>query len=75
MMKKPNVLFADNCRGMDMDGGFISFHKSYNDFDNFITEHNEEFGSIITEVKNVFFNLENHNTVKPFHFKYLAEGL
>lgn len=75
MMNKPNVVFADNCRGMDVDGALISFHKSYHDFDVFITEHNNEFGSILTDVKSVLCNLGTHDIVKPFHFKYLAEDL
>lgn len=70
---RPNVIFSENCRGMGVDGGMISLHKSYNDFDIFINEHNEEFGSIISDIKNVFFNLGNHENIKPLHFKYLAD--
>ena len=40
---KPNVIFTENCRGMGVDGGMISLHKSYNDFDLFINEHNQVF--------------------------------
>ena len=75
MMKKGNIIFADNCRGMGVDGGMISLHKSYNDFDVFITKHNQEFGAIISDVKNVFFNLANERKIKPLHFKYLADCL
>lgn len=71
--KKPNIIFTDNCRGMGVDGGMISLHKSYDDFDRFINEHNQEFGIIISDIKNIFFNLENHEKIKPFHFKYLAD--
>ena len=70
---KPNVIFSENCRGMGVDGGMISLHRSYSDFDVFMNEHNQEFGSVITDVKNVFFNLDNHENIKPLHFKYLAD--
>jgi DNA-binding Lrp family transcriptional regulator len=73
MMGQPNVIFCDTCRGMNVDGGMISFHKSYEDFDNFMNQHNIELEKFLLDSKTVLFNLGKHETIKPFHFKYLAE--
>ena len=75
MQKKPNVIFADRCRGLGMTGGMISFHRSYDDFDVFIANHNRELGKYLKNVKNVLFNLGDHEKIKPFHFKYLVDDL
>lgn len=75
MMSKPNVIFCDTCRGMDVDGGMISFHKSYEDFDNFMVQHNIEIHKFLLDTKTVLFNLGKHESIKPFHFKYLAEDI
>lgn len=73
MMSKPNVVFCDFCRGMGMNGIMLSFHKSYEDFDKFMFDHNRTLGAIMNDVQNVIINLGKHNRVKPFHFSYLAE--
>ena len=74
MMSKSNVVFCDFCRGMGMNGMMLSFHKSYEDFDNFMIEHNRDLGSIMNDVQNVIVNLGNHQIVKPFHFSYLLRA-
>ena len=74
MKSKPNVIFCDFCRGLGMDGIMISFHRSYEGFDEFITEHNHELGSLIDDVKNVLVNLgKMKNSIKPFNLKYLTK--
>jgi len=73
MSKQPNIIFCDYCRGMDMDGFMISFHKSYEDFDKFIVRHNHDLGYLLKDVQNVLINIAGTNTLKPFHFKYLTE--
>lgn len=75
MMSKPNVVFCDFCRGMGMNGIMISFHKSYEEFDTFMTEHNNKLGSILNDTQNIIVNLGEHKVVKPFHFSYLSEDL
>jgi len=71
MMSKPNVIFYSTCREMGMDGGFISFHRSYEEFDKFTTQHNLELGKCLEGAQNILFNLGSPNVIKPFHFKYL----
>ena len=70
---KPNIVFCDTCRGMGMDGGILSFHKSYEEFDEFISEHNFKLGKYLKECNNVLFKLGKKQALKPFDLKYLAE--
>jgi DNA-binding Lrp family transcriptional regulator len=74
LKRQPNVVFADYCRGMDMDGCMISFHRNYEDFDKFIKNHNQEIGYLLKDVKNILVNLAGEQTLKHFHFKYLAKN-
>ena len=73
--KQPNVVFADYCRGMEVDAFMISFHESYQDFDKFINKHNQELGNQLKDVKNILVNLAGDETLKDFHFKYLASNM
>ena len=72
MITKPNIIFADFCRGTGMDGMLMSLHKSYNDFDEFMVEHNQELGDLIHDFENILINLKKEESVKPFNIKYLA---
>jgi DNA-binding Lrp family transcriptional regulator len=73
-MKQPNVLMGGGSRGMSMNGFFVSVHKSYADFDRFLSEHKSELGDMFTEVESVIVNLGGEEIVKPLHLKYLAEA-
>ncbi|MFC1488158.1 hypothetical protein ACFLRN_10790 [Thermoproteota archaeon] len=73
MMHQPNIVFCANSRGMDLDGVMISFHEGYEEYDNFIQQHNQELGQYLDNVKSSLVNLGGDRTIKPFHFKYLAE--
>ena len=75
MMKYPNIIFCDYCRGIGMDGVMFSLHKSYNDFDKFMSEHNHALGNIITDFENILVNLKKEESIKPFNLKYLAEDI
>lgn len=73
MTKKPNIIFADFCRGFGKDGVMISLHKSYNDFDEFMNEHNRALGNLIHDFENILINMKKEESIKPFNLKYLAE--
>jgi DNA-binding Lrp family transcriptional regulator len=75
MMEQPNVVFCSYCRGLDVDGFMISFHKSYADFDQFILKHNEELGYRLNDVKNLLVSLADDQIIKCLNFEYLAEAL
>ena len=73
MMKQPNIIFCDYCRGLGMNGVMLSLHKSYNDFDIFMNEHNHALGNLISDFENILVNLKKEESIKPFNLKYLAE--
>jgi DNA-binding Lrp family transcriptional regulator len=73
MMKQPNVALAIEGQGMGYDGVFVSFHKNYSDFIEFIKEHNSEFSDLLIDHQSFISNISPTTTVKPFHLKYLAQ--
>ncbi|MDH5448453.1 MAG: Lrp/AsnC family transcriptional regulator [Candidatus Bathyarchaeota archaeon] len=74
LMKQPNVLMSGGCRGMGVSGFMISVHKSYSDYDSFMSKHKRELGDTFTDVQTVLVNLGGNQILKPFHLKYLAEA-
>lgn len=72
MMKQPNVILAIEGQGMGWDGVFISFHKSYSDFIEFIKEHNSEFSDVLIDSQSFISSINQATIRKPFHLKYLA---
>ena len=75
MMKQPNIIYAAGCRGMGWNGFMISVHKSYLDFDKFMEKHNGTLGPLIDSAESIIVSLDGRNTLKPLHFKYLAEDI
>jgi len=72
MMAKPNVIFSSIGEGMGKNGIIISFHKSYPEFSNFISNLRAEGKDIIDDLDSMLVSLENQ-IVKPLSLKYLAE--
>ena len=72
MMAKPNVIFSSIGEGMGKNGIIISFHKSYPDFSNFISNLRAEGNDIIDNFDSMLVSLENQ-IIKPLSLKYLAE--
>lgn len=73
VMKHPNVLMTGGSRGMNMNGFMISVHKSYSDFDKFMSEHKRELGDMFTDIQTAIVNLGGGEVLKPLHLKYLAD--
>jgi DNA-binding Lrp family transcriptional regulator len=74
MMKQPNVILAIGGQGMGWDGIFVSFHKSYSDFMEFIRKHNSELSDLLIDTQSFIADISPTNTRKPFHLKYLADA-
>jgi len=70
--KQPNVVFT--AEGAGRDGIFISIHKSYSDFVEFMEKHNSELSAFILESQTFIVSTNPAAIIKPFHFKYLAEA-
>jgi hypothetical protein len=71
-MKQPNVVLASGGRGMG-SGVLISVHKSYADFDRFMSEHKRALGDLYSEDDTVLVNLGGTEVVKPLRLNYLAD--
>jgi DNA-binding Lrp family transcriptional regulator len=73
MMEQPNVILAIGGQGMGWDGVFVSFHKSYSDFAEFMRKHNSELSDLMIDSQSFIADINSATIRKPFHLKYLAE--
>ena len=73
LMEQPNILMGGGCRGLGMDGFFISLHKSYHEFNEFMFQHKRAFGHQIDNAQTILVSIKGREILKPFHLKYLAE--
>lgn len=71
--KKPNVVLVQDGRGMGWDIVTISFHKSFSAYAEFMRSQEEELSDLIIESETFHADLQNGNSIKPFHLKYLSE--
>jgi DNA-binding Lrp family transcriptional regulator len=74
MMKQPNVIFAIEGQGMGWDGIFVSFHKNYSDYVEFMKKHNSEFSNLLIDNQSFIANINQTSIRKPLHLKYLADA-
>ena len=73
MMRQPNVILAIGGQGMGWDGIFVSFHKSYSDFAEFMRKHNSELSDLLIDCQSFIADINPATIRKRFHLKYLAE--
>ncbi len=74
MMKQPSVILAIEGQGMGWDGIFVSFHKSYSDFAEFMRKHDSEFSDVLIQSQSFISDINSTTIRKPFHLKYLADA-
>lgn len=74
MMKQPNVVFAIDGQGMGWDGIFVSFHKNYSEFIEFMKKHNSELSEFLIDCQSFISNISPTTIRKPFHLKYLEKA-
>jgi DNA-binding Lrp family transcriptional regulator len=72
MMAKPNVIFSSLGDGMGKNGTIISFHRSYPEFSQFVSNLRTEGNGMIDDLDSMLVSLEDQ-IVKPLSLKYLAE--
>jgi DNA-binding Lrp family transcriptional regulator len=72
--KQPDVVFAAEGAGAGRDGIFISIHKNYSDFTEFMERHNSELSALLLESQTIIVSTNPAAIIKPFHFKYLANA-
>jgi DNA-binding Lrp family transcriptional regulator len=71
--KQPNVILAIDGQGMGWDAIFISVHRNYSDFTEFINKHNSELSEFLIDSQSFVSNYNPKTVKKPFHLKYLTE--
>jgi DNA-binding Lrp family transcriptional regulator len=72
MMAKPNIIFSSLGDGMGKNGTIISFHRSYPEFSQFVSNLRTEGNGMIDDLDSMLVSLEDQ-IVKPLSLKYLAE--
>lgn len=74
MMNQPNVILAIDGQGMGWDAIFVSFHKSYSAFAEFMRKHDSELSDLLIESQSFIADINPTTIRKPFHLKYLADA-
>lgn len=73
LSKHQNIIFASTGRGFKMDRMFISVHKNYSDYLEFMREYEEEWGKYLNKHNVFVISLQSDNIIRRLTFKYLAE--
>ena len=73
MMRHPNVVLTVDGQGMGWDAIFVSFHKNYSAFAEFMREHDSELSDTLIESSSFIADISPITVRKPFHLKYLAD--
>ena len=73
LMENPNIIMGGGCRGMGMNAFFISVHKGYSDFNQFMLKLHRKMGDMIDDSQTFMVELGGSELLKPLHLKYLAE--
>jgi DNA-binding Lrp family transcriptional regulator len=74
MMNHPNVVLTIDGQGMGWDAIFLSFHKNYSAFAEFMREHDSELSDTLIESSSFIADINPITIRKPFHLKYLADA-
>lgn len=75
VVENPQVIFAASAIGMGRNGVMISFHKSYSDFLNFMTNLESKSEGYMEDVDTMLVNLKSPMIVKPLSLAYLANDI
>jgi DNA-binding Lrp family transcriptional regulator len=75
LKKQPNVVWAIDGQGMGWDAIFISFHRNYSDFTEFMNKHNSELSEFLIDCQSFISNISPTSVKKPFHLKHLSGAI
>ncbi len=73
LSKHPNIIFVSMGRGMGMDRMFISLHKNYTDYAEFMQELKGEWGRFLTNSDTFMVSLKSDKILRQLTFKHLSE--
>jgi len=74
--KHNEILFASSGFGMGMNGVIVSVHKSYTDYQKFLTELRTDWAEQVVNIRSFILSLRNRETVtKDFSFASLEKTM
>jgi DNA-binding Lrp family transcriptional regulator len=73
MSNQPNVILAIDGQGMGWDAVFVSLHRNYTDFVEFMIKHDNELSEYLIERESFVSVISPITVKKPFHLKYLEK--
>lgn len=75
LAKYPNVIFASTGRGLRKNAVWISLHKDYSCYANYLRDIELQWGKYINEVDNFVISIKSDRLRRIFTFRYLPEYL
>ncbi|HVP41261.1 MAG TPA: Lrp/AsnC family transcriptional regulator [Candidatus Krumholzibacteriaceae bacterium] len=71
--KHANVIFASEGEGLGKDAVFISLHRSYSSYADFMKQFSVDWANFAMDLQSFLVSVKNGVEMKPFDLKYLAE--
>ena len=72
--KHPNIIFASQGEGMNINGAIISLHKSFGEYSRFMLELRRDWSGILKDVQTFMVSFEESVMIKPLSLTYLGEA-
>ena len=72
--KRPNIIFASQGEGMNINGVMISLHKSYGEYSRFMLDLRKDWSGILKDVQTFMVSFEESVMIKPLSLTYLGEA-
>lgn len=73
LMGRPNIIFATRGEGMGMNIMTISFHKSYTDYMNLLSDFRQKWIQILRDIQSFVVSLAQKPAWKPLSLRYLGD--
>lgn len=71
----PNIIFAADGEGLGKDIVFVSLHKNYSKYADFMRQFSVDFSDFISDSQSFIVSLKTGLLFKPFDLSYLADDL
>jgi DNA-binding Lrp family transcriptional regulator len=72
--KRPNIIFASQGEGMNINGVLISLHKNFREYSKFMLELRKDLSGILKDVQTFLVSFEGSVIIKPLSLTYLGEA-
>jgi len=72
--KRPNIIFASQGEGMNINGIMISLHKDFAEYSKFMLELRRDWSELLKDVQTFLVSFEGSMILKPLSLTYLGEA-